>query len=79
MARVTPPHTVQDTELLDVHAVARLLRCSPRHVRRLADSERMPAPLHLGALVRWPREELLEWIAEGCPTCTKGRRQPRKP
>ena len=64
MASVAPPH---DSELLDAHSVARLLQCSIRHVRRLADSGRMPAPLYLGALVRWPRGELLQWIGAGCP------------
>jgi predicted DNA-binding transcriptional regulator AlpA len=38
--------------LLDVRAVATLLDCSPRHVYRLADAGRMPAPVRIGALVR---------------------------
>ena len=42
-------------KLLDVQAVAELLDCSPRHVYRLSDSGRMPAPLKLGALCRWNR------------------------
>ena len=55
--------------LLDVQAVAALLRCSPRTVYRLADSGKLPRPLKLGALVRWRRDEVLQWIADGCPTC----------
>jgi excisionase family DNA binding protein len=52
--------------LLDVRAVARELDCSTRHVYRLADNGRMPPPVRLGALVRWPRLTLEEWIANGC-------------
>ena len=52
--------------LLDVRAVAQLLDCSPRHVYRLADVGKMPAPLKLGALVRWRREDIDAWLAGGC-------------
>lgn len=52
--------------LLDVRAVAALLGCSPRHVYRLADGDRMPRPVHVGALVRWRRTDIEAWIAQGC-------------
>jgi len=58
--------------LLDVRAVAAELNCSQRHVYRLADAGRMPAPVKLGTLVRWRHSELSEWIANGCPSCRKG-------
>ena len=58
--------------LLDVRAVAVLLDCSPRHVYRLADAGRMPAPLRVGALVRWRRSDIEDWIAAGCPTKRRG-------
>ena len=54
--------------LLDAKEVARLLSCSQRSVRRLADSGRIPAPIRLGRLVRWSRQTLQNWIAEGCPS-----------
>jgi excisionase family DNA binding protein len=54
--------------LLDVRAVAALLDCSPRHVYRLADAGRMPPPVRLGALVRWRRQTIEDWISAGCPT-----------
>jgi len=54
--------------LLDVQAVAKLLDCSSRHVYRLADAGRMPAPLKLGALVRWRRAEIDRWLDAGCPS-----------
>ena len=57
----------RDVVLLDVGTVAALLNCSTRHVYRLTDSGRMPRPLKLGALVRWNRAAVLDWIAAGCP------------
>ena len=63
-ATAPEPSAVQ---LLDVQAVARLLDCSPRHVYRLSDSGDMPRPVKLGALVRWSRQSIQEWIQAGCP------------
>lgn len=57
----------RDSELLDVRAVAHLLNCSSRHVYRLSDAGKMPSPRHIGALVRWSRTEIMNWIADGCP------------
>jgi predicted DNA-binding transcriptional regulator AlpA len=54
-------------QLIDVRAVARLLDCSPRHVWRLKDAGHLPRPVRLGALVRWPRQAIEDWIAAGCP------------
>ena len=53
-------------ELMDVKAVAALLGCSPRHIARLAGSNKMPDPIKLGALTRWRRADLERWIADGC-------------
>ena len=55
-------------KLLDVAAVAELLGCRPRHVYRLSDSGRMPAPLKLGSLVRWSATSIREWVDAGCPS-----------
>lgn len=57
----------RDAALMDVGAVASLLACSPRHVYRLSDAGRMPRPLKLGALVRWRRAAVLDWINADCP------------
>jgi excisionase family DNA binding protein len=65
IATVPPP---VEAALLDVKAVAALLGCSARHVYRLTDAGRMPAPVRLGALIRWRRAEIEEWIAAGCPS-----------
>jgi excisionase family DNA binding protein len=56
----------RDAALLDVQGVAALLDCSPRHVYRLSDSGKMPRPLKLGALVRWSRAAVVDWINAGC-------------
>jgi len=53
-------------ELLDVTQLAALLACSPRHCYRLSDCGKMPRPRKLGALVRWSRQEILNWIDGGC-------------
>lgn len=65
MAATVPPPV--EAALLDVKAVAALLGCSARHVYRLTDARRMPAPVRLGALIRWRRAEIESWIAAGCP------------
>jgi excisionase family DNA binding protein len=61
-----PPDQAASPALLDVQQVADLLNCSTRHVYRLADAGRMPQPVRLGALVRWPRQGIEDWIASGC-------------
>ncbi|MCL4207592.1 MAG: helix-turn-helix domain-containing protein [Pirellulaceae bacterium] len=58
--------------LLDVQNVAALLNCSPQHVRRLADSGKMPRPIRLGGLVRWRKTDLESWLDRGAPSCRDG-------
>ena len=53
--------------MLTVRDVARMLNCSVRTIYRLTDSGRMPRPVKLGALVRWPRRAVESWINEDCP------------
>ena len=67
-----PRDHIDEPAMLDVRAVALLLACSPRHVYRLADAGRMPRPIRLGALVRWRRCDLDEWIRLGCPSKLQG-------
>ena len=62
-----------DAAMLTVDQVARMLCCSPRTVRRLTDAGRMPRPVRLGSLLRWPRENIENWISQGCPR-REGRR-----
>ncbi len=70
--------TTTPSPLLTVGDIAVQLQCSTRHVHRLKDYGRMPAPVHLGGLVRWSRTAITQWIANGCPNCQdcqKGGRQ----
>ena len=60
--------------MLDVGTVAKLLDCSGRHVYRLSDSDRMPRPLKIGSLVRWRKDDIRQWIDDGCPSHRKGGR-----
>ncbi len=65
--------TEPSAKLLDVQAVAEMLGCSQRHVYRLSNAGQMPAPVKLGALVRWSRTAIESWIAQGCPAVLTGR------
>jgi predicted DNA-binding transcriptional regulator AlpA len=77
MSAVTPANLLTQpirenlAELLDDKAVARLLSCSARHIRRLADRDAMPRPLKIGALTRWRRADIDAWITAGCPTTAR--------
>lgn len=53
--------------LMSVDDVAMEIGCCSRSVRRWADSGRMPKPVKLGSLIRWPRAVIEKWIADGCP------------
>ena len=57
--------------LVDVNDLAAMLKCSTRHVWRLADGGRMPRPYAIGALRRWDRSAIAEWVRSGCPSCRK--------
>lgn len=72
MTTATMSERATGRKLGDVKAVAGKLDCSARHVYRLADAGRMPAPVRLGSLVRWDLDEIDRWIAAGCPSCRKG-------
>lgn len=54
--------------IVDAAELARLLQVSLRHVNALNSSGRLPRPIRLGRSVRWPREELVRWIAAGAPS-----------
>ena len=61
-----PDQSIHPT-MLTVDGVAQMLACSPRSVYRLADAGRIPPPVRIGGLVRWPRAALEQWIKDGCP------------
>jgi len=47
--------------------MADLLGCTQRTVANLLAAGRIPKPVRLGRLVRWPVSQVDEWIADGCP------------
>ena len=53
--------------LISTAEVAALLTVSVRHLRRLHASGKVPAPVKVGAAIRWNREEIERWVAAGCP------------
>ena len=67
--------------LADVHAVATIYDCSPRHIYRMADAGKIPRPVKLNSLVRWrlrtgdPMTGVHDHIEAGCPSCREGRRR----
>jgi len=66
-----------ESMMLSTQDVARLMQCSDRHVTNLRREGRMPPPVKLGTLVRWPRKVIEDWIAAGCPTASDAVRPPR--
>lgn len=60
----TTPKT--DLSLLSVKDLAESLNCSKRHIRRLTDAGRMPPPIRVGRLLRWRRDDIARWVADGC-------------
>ncbi len=66
------PEAAGPETLLEIDEVADLLKCSDRHIRRLCTNGRMPAPIRVGALVRWRRDDILGWIEQGCPPAEQG-------
>jgi excisionase family DNA binding protein len=57
--------------------IAKLLQASERHVWRLHDGGKMPACIHLGRLVRWPKKLIDDWILNGCPAQSQASRRER--
>ena len=61
----------QPSLLVNVHDVAALLKCSPRHVWRLVEAGKIPRPYKVGALCRWDRAAIQQWVRDGCPSCRR--------
>lgn len=71
MSRERTQDDAGDRALLAVGDVAALLGCSESHVWRMADAGKMPRPVKLGQLRRWPRQVVDGWIADGCKPVRK--------
>ena len=53
--------------LLSANHVAKMLQVSTRTLWRLQAAGKLIGPIKLGRSVRWRRDELMRWIAAGCP------------
>lgn len=60
-------NAVNESLMLSMKDIARLMQCSDKHVVNLRKQARMPPCIKLGTLVRWPRTLIEAWIADGCP------------
>ena len=56
-----------DVWTVDARGVAKLLGASERHIRTLDAEGKLPAPIQLGRLKKWNRDELRAWMESGCP------------
>jgi excisionase family DNA binding protein len=53
--------------LVTAREVSLLLRVSLRTLWRLRSAGDVPAPIKVGAHVRWRLQDVREWIENGCP------------
>lgn len=61
--------------MLTVSELAGILNCSSRTVYRLSDRGKVPSPVRLGGLVRWPKAVIEKWMADGCPAQSHARKK----
>jgi predicted DNA-binding transcriptional regulator AlpA len=54
-------------ELLTAAEAAEMAGVGKRSWWRYSSSGKAPAPVRIGASVRWRRTEIAAWIAAGCP------------
>jgi len=52
-------------ELLTLEEVAALFKVEPRTVRRQHDAGKFPPAIRIGTALRWSREAIEAWIAQG--------------
>lgn len=53
--------------LLTVKEVAEMIGVSSRTVWRMRSSGELVPPIHVRGSIRWRRDEIERWIANGCP------------
>ncbi len=56
-----------EEKLWTVRQVATLLKVSTRQVHHLNANALMPAPMRLGSLLRWSKEEIPSWLNAAAP------------
>ena len=62
----------KESLLLSASQLARELGLSKATIWRLASAGRLPPPVRIGRSTRWRRDEIVGWIANGCPQPPNG-------
>ncbi len=52
---------------LSAKQLARILNVSLRHIRQMDARQLLPRPCRLGRAVRWPADEVHDWMRAGMP------------
>jgi excisionase family DNA binding protein len=55
-------------DLLDAKTLGQRLRLSRRQIYRLMNEKKIPAPLRIGGVWRWPESQIADWLAAGAPS-----------
>ena len=55
--------------MFDVPALAERWNVSERSVIRMKNSGRIPRPIKLLSMLRWPISVIEQWESDGCPNC----------
>lgn len=64
--------TASNPLLIDAKQVAELLGIGRSLLYEMQSAGRLgPMPIRLGRAVRWRKEEIESWVAEGCPSRTR--------
>lgn len=64
--------------LIDTKALARILSCSERQIRRLHSGNKLPSPVRIGRCVRWRIKTIERWLDLGCPDAATFERLERR-
>lgn len=64
---MTETNSEPEAILLRAQHVAKLLNISTRTLWRLEAAGKLIGPIKIGRSVRWRKDELMQWIAAGCP------------
>lgn len=72
-----PPSQDHDVHMLTATEVAERLRISVRGVWRQVSTGRLPEPIYVGRLARWPLSTLKSWMEQGCPSNNERTQSPK--
>ncbi len=61
-----------EARLLTRDDLCERLQLSKRTLSRMVSGGKLPRPIQLGRNVRWRESDIVQWIADGCPTQENG-------